>query len=171
MLLMPQLSSYTTGQTMPPMGGMSDSVMDYLHTINLTSDTKRDIANRLLEEVLREEASTKMREQFRLKKDLEHFATFTDNWDGEGGQPLQESSLHNFETLLPLLSVRALCGIDISPENNGTLLITSKTKEAGVNIGNNTYTYYSIVDGQVDGESHLAFDTDKVLEQIEVITL
>lgn len=107
-----------------------------------------------------------MRKQFRLKKDLEYFSTFTENWEGDGGMPLQEAPLQNSEVLLPLLSTRALQGIDISPENNGTLLITSKSREAGVNIGDNTYTYYSVDNGQVNAESQLSFDEDKVMEQI-----
>lgn len=167
--VMPQLRNYNQKHAVPPIGGMYDRVMDYLHTIELSSEMKRDIANRLLEEALREDATAKMKEQFRLKKDLEHFSTFTDDWDGEGGKPLQKESIHNFEALLPLLSVRALRGINISPENNGTLLVTSKIREAGVNIGNHTYTYYSIENGQVEGESQLDYDAEHVLEQIENI--
>ena len=167
---MPQLRNYNQGQALPPSVGAFDSVMDYLHTVNMTSDLKRIVANRLLEEALREEASIKMEEQFRLKKELEQFSTFDNDWDGEGGIPLREASLRNFELLLPLLSVRTLRGIDISPENNGTLLVTSKVKEAGVNIGDNTFTYYLIENGKVEGESQLTFDTDRVLEQIERLT-
>lgn len=167
---MPQLRKYEQGQTLPPSVGAFDRVMDYLHTVNMTSDLKRTVANRLLEEVLREEAGIKMEEQFRLKKELEHFSTFGNDWDGEGGIPLREASLRNFELLLPLLSVQALRSIEISPENNGTLLVTSKVKEAGVNIGDNTFTYYSIENGKVEGESQLTFDTDRVLEQIERLT-
>lgn len=164
---MAQLGSYGQGQAMPQVGRAFESVMDYLHTINLSSDAKKIIANRLLDEALREEASVKMREQFRLKKDLEHFSAFDADWDGEGGVPLQKASLRNFEILLPLLSARALQGIDVSPEGNGTLLITSKSKEAGVNIGDNTYTYYFVENGQVTGESQLVFDVDQVLTRIE----
>ena len=166
---MSQLGGYNQGQAIPSGGMVFDSVMDYLHTVNLSTDAKKVIANLLLDEVQREEASTKMKEQFRLKKDLEHFSAFARDWDGEGGMPLQEASLHNFEELLPLLSAHALQGIDVSPENNGTLLITSKLKEAGVNIGDSTYTYYSIENGQVNGESLLPFDVNKVLEKIENI--
>lgn len=162
---MSQMGNYSQGQVAPQV--VFDSVMDYLHAANLSSDAKKVIANLLLDEAIREEASTKMREQFRLKKDLEHFSTFAEDWDGEGSVPLQEASLQNFELLLPLLSARALQGIDISPENNGTLLITSRLREAGVNIGDNTYTYYSVDNGQVNGKSRLTFDADKVLEQIE----
>lgn len=162
---MPQLRKYEQGQTLPPSVGAFDRVMDYLHTVNMTSDLKRTVANRLLEEV-----GIKMEEQFRLKKELEHFSTFGNDWDGEGGMPLREASLQNFELLLPLLSVQALRSIEISPENNGTLLVTSKVKEAGVNIGDNTFTYYSIENGKVEGESQLTFDTDRVLEQIERLT-
>lgn len=164
---MSQLGNYCQGQAAPQVRVVFDNVMDYLHTMNLSSDAKKVIANLLLDEALREEASIKMREQFRLKKDLEYFSAFAEDWDGEGGMPLQEASLQNIELLLPLLSVRALQGIDISPESNGTLLITSKSREAGVNIGDNTYTYYSVDNGQINGESQLPFDADKVLAQIE----
>lgn len=108
-------------------------------------------------------------EQDRLKKDLESFSAYKENWDGEGGLPLTEKVIHNFETLLSQMSARSLQHIDIYPENNGSLLIMSRTQEAGVNIGDETYTYYVTHGGQVEGESHLAFMVEDVLDKIEII--
>jgi hypothetical protein len=108
----------------------SDAVMDYLHTLVLSTDTKRLVGNLLVKEAMREEAHTKMAEQYRLKKDLDYFSTFKKDWDGEGGLPLSESVIHNFESLLPFISAKALQHIDVYPESNGSLLIMSRSKEA-----------------------------------------
>lgn len=151
------------------MPASSDAVLSYLHTLVLTPETKKSIGDMLVREAMREEAHTKMMEQYRLKKDLELFSTYQENWDGEGGLPLSENVINNFESLLPLISTSSLQHIDVYPENNGSLLVMSRTQEAGVNIGNETYTYYYIKDNKVIGENHLKFVVDKVLEKIEEI--
>lgn len=147
----------------------SDAVMDILHELVLTTDTKRVVIDLLGKEVEREDARLKMAEQYRLKKDLDLFATYEENWDGEGGHPLTSQVIQNFESLLPLISTKALQNIDVYPENNGSLLIMSRTQEAGLNIGNDAYTYYVIHDNKISGESHLEFSVDAVLEKIEEI--
>ena len=144
-----------------------DVVMTYLHSLNMTAETKRSVGHSLMDEARREDARLRMREQFRLKKDLELFATYKDNWDGDGGLPLSEDVLHNFEELLPYLSSNCLLQIDIYPENNGSLLVMWRNKEAGINIGSNTYTYYQTNGDEVEGKSHLPFSVDDVLETAE----
>jgi hypothetical protein len=42
-----------------------------------------------------------------------------------------------------------------------------RDKEAGINIGSTTYTYYQTVGDQVSGESHLPFDVDDVIQKAE----
>ena len=147
----------------------SDAVMAYLHTLLLSTDTKRLVGDLLMKEAMREEARIKMTEQYRLKKDLELFSAYKEDWDGEGGLPLNEDVIRNFESLLPFISTKALQHIDVYPESNGSLLVMSRIKEAGVNIGNDSYTYYIINDNKVEGESHLAFVVDDVLKRIEEV--
>lgn len=147
----------------------SDAALAYLRTLVLTTDDKRTVADSLFREAMREDAQAKMGEQYRLKKDMELFASYKDNWDGEGGLPLTEQVIQNFECLLPLISTTSLKHIDVYPENNGSLLILSRTQEAGLNIGNDTYTYYITHGTEVTGESHLAFTIDDVLNKIEEI--
>ena len=146
-----------------------DAVMTYLHSINMTIETKHSVGKSLVNEAKREDAQTKLQEQFRIKKDLDLFATYKENWDGEGGLPVSTEALKNVESLLPYLSSRCLLQIDIYPENNGSLLIMWRTKEAGINIGNDTYTFYQINDNEVDGKSHLPFNIDDVIETAEKI--
>ena len=143
--------------------------MAYLHTLLLSTDTKRLVSDLLMKEVMREDARIKMTEQYRLKKDLELFATYQEDWDGEGGLAISKEVIHNFESLLPFISAEALQHIDVYPESNGSLLIMSRTQEAGVNIGNDTYTYYITNGNKVDGKSHLAFSIDDVLAKIEEV--
>ena len=142
-------------------------VLAYLHSINLTTETKRDLGYKLMDEAQREDASIRMREQFRIQKDLELFFFFFENWDGENGLPVNTKALRNMESILPFLSSRCLMQIDIFPENNGSLLIMWRDKEAGINIGSDTYTYYSVSGKEVSGESHLPFNVDDVLEKAE----
>ena len=146
-----------------------ENIMAYLHSINLTTEIKRSVGHSLVDEAMREDAGIKFREQFRLKKDLELFATYKDNWDGEGGKPLNPKVILNFESLLPLLSSRCLLQIDVCPENNGSLLLMWRNKEAGINIGSSTYTYYQTDGDKVNGESHLPFSIDDVIAKAEKI--
>ncbi|MBQ3784444.1 MAG: hypothetical protein II838_13565 [Lachnospiraceae bacterium] len=146
-----------------------EGIMAFLHSINLSTETKRSVGHSLMDEASREDAGIKLREQFRLKKDLELFETYQDNWDGEGGKPLNPDVVLNFEKLLPLLSSRCLTQIDVCPENNGSLLLMWRDKEAGINIGSTTYTYYQTNGSEVSGESHLPFNIDDVLKQAEKI--
>ena len=144
-----------------------EAVMAYLHSINLNVETKRDLGQRLMEEARREEASIKMREQFRIQKDLEIFSSYKENWDGEHGLPVGVNAMRNMEAILPFLSSRCLSQIDVFPENNGSLLMMWRNKEAGINIGGETYTYYYTHGQEVIGESHLPFDIENVLETAE----
>lgn len=144
-----------------------ENIMAYLHSINLSTETKRSVGNSLIDEAMREDAGIKFREQFRLKKDLELFATYKDNWDGEGGKPLDHNAISNFEAVLPLLSSRCLLQIDVCPENNGSILLMWRNKEAGINIGSSSYTYYQTNGNEVSGESHLPFNVDDVIEKAE----
>lgn len=146
-----------------------EAVMAYLHSVNMTAETKRSVARRLQDEARREDASIKMREQFRLKKELDLYATYEQDWDGEGGLPISMEALSNVEALLPFLSSRCLLQVDLYPESNGSLLIMWKNKEAGINIGSSTYTYYETKGNKVNGESHLPFDVDDVLEKAELL--
>lgn len=146
-----------------------DSVMLFLHSANLPTETKRSVGQRLIDEAIREDASIKLREQFRLKKDLDVFAAYSENWDGEGGKPLSHEVIQNFEMLLPFLSSRCLSQIDVCPENNGSLLLMWRDKEAGINLGKTTYTYYQTDGDTVNGESHLPFNVDDIIKKAEKI--
>ena len=90
-------------------------VMAYLHSINMTAETKRSVGHQLMDEAMREDARIKMHEQFRLKKDLDLFSSYQLDWDGEGGLPLNPDAIHNFEALLPFLSSNCLLQIDLFP--------------------------------------------------------
>lgn len=102
---------------------------------------------------------------------MELFETYKDDWDGEGGKPLNPEVILIFEALLPLLSSRCLLQIDVCPENNGSLLLMWRNKEAGINIGSTTYTYYQTIDDKVSGESHLPFNVDDVIQKAEKLAV
>ncbi len=147
-----------------------DDVMNYLHGIRITSEDKRSIGEMLIKEALREEAIVRMNEQYRLMKDMEIFAAYKDNWDGEGGYPLTEQVKRNFDVLLPNLSPKCLRRIQISPESNGTILIECTNQEAGVNLADNNYSFYIIQGNHVSGENNVPFDVDTLTEKLEELT-
>lgn len=98
----------------------------------------------------------------KLLQMLYTFQEYTNGWDGCEALPLQPLSVNNFRGAISLCSDSDLSGWQLSPEANGTIMLTYKDGSAGVNIGDETYSYFQIADGSLMGESNLAFNPDTV---------
>lgn len=83
-------------------------------------------------------------------------------WDGAEALPLQPLSVNNLRGAMSLCEDSALSGWQLSPEKNGTLMLTAHDGNAGINIGDATYSYFKIVDDTVSGESNIAFNPNSV---------
>ena len=99
-----------------------------------------------------------------LKISFQDFQRYKHGWDGEDAMPLTEQVKDNFRQVLSLAEKSSLANIRIFPEDNGALSIEAINCQAGLSIGNNTYSYYNIVKGHTHGEDDLAFTPEAVCQ-------
>ena len=77
--------------------------------------------------------------------------------------------VENFNLLLDRIDKRLLKGLTIFPETNGTLLIESTKREAGISLGDKGFSYYEIEGKTVKGKDDLPFSVEAVIEAISKI--
>lgn len=101
-----------------------------------------------------------------LQIDFQDYQHYEKGWDGEEALPLTPKVIDNFKEVLKSGDRETLSGIRIFPEDNGTLLIESKTSSAGLSLGNDTFSHYVIVNGHALGENHVPYSPQAVLQVI-----
>ena len=79
---------------------------------------------------------------------LKTYQGYEKGWDGEQASPLTEKVVSNFSHVLETIDKKLLEGITIFPEVNGTLMIDSTRREAGISLGDDKFSYY-VIDGDV----------------------
>ncbi|MBQ3656116.1 MAG: hypothetical protein II956_04610 [Bacteroidales bacterium] len=103
---------------------------------------------------------------------LDKFLTYSkygEKWDGENAVPLTEKVKNNFSELLNKIDKKLLSGMTIFPEINGTLLIDSTIKEAGICLGNDTFSYYITENDVISGQDNIPFTVKKLIDTIKKI--
>lgn len=105
----------------------------------------------------------------KLMQTLYTFQEYSSGWDGGSALPLQPLCVNNFRGVVSLCEDSELCGWQLSPETNGTLMLTNRDGKVGINIGDATYSYFKISDGELSGESHVAFNPNTVADIIKDI--
>lgn len=116
---------------------------------------------------LKEDASTDDVNKEKLMQTLYTFQEYVNGWDGNNALPMQPLCVNNFRGAISLCEDSELGCWLLSPETNGTLMLTKKDGNAGINIGDATYSYFQINDGNVSGESNIAFSPDAVADIIK----
>lgn len=81
---------------------------------------------------------------------------------GEEALPLTEQVKDNFRQVLGVAEKSSLANVRIFPEDNGALSIEAINRQAGISLGNDAYSYYTIVDGHVSGEDNVQFSAESV---------
>lgn len=132
----------------------SDEVIDFSE---LLSFELRPVYQRRLEEV---EAVNS------LKIDFQDYQRYQKGWDGEDALPLTQEVIGNFRQVLRCADNTSLSCIRIFPDDNGTLIIESKFEQAGLSLGNDTFSQYRIVDNHVQGNDHQPFTPESVARVI-----
>lgn len=107
----------------------------------------------------------------KLLQTLYTFQEYTNGWDGNSALPLQPLCVNNFRGVISLCEDSELGGWQLSPETNGTLMLTNKDGNVGINIGDATYSYFKISNGELSGESHVAFNPNTVADIIKNIAV
>ena len=97
-----------------------------------------------------------------LLKKLNTYKSYAAGWDGEDARPLTSRVVENFSLVLEKVDKRLLQGLTIYPEINGTLLIDSTKREAGISLGDKSFSYYEIDGDVVKGKDDIPFSADAV---------
>lgn len=153
-----------------------------MNTINLSAEIFRELGNiadneSYLEKVLRfikslkkDRATASVRGSVytSLLEQLSDFQEYEAGWDGFGALPLNKTVVKNFKNVLAKASDDVLTGWYLSPETNGTLLISRTDENAGINLGIHELSYFVITDGgEVNGENHVKYSTRNLLETLK----
>lgn len=100
---------------------------------------------------------------------LKTYQGYGKGWDGENASPLTEKVISNFSYVLENIDKKLLEGITIYPEVNGTLLIDSTRREAGISLGDDKFSYYEIDGDTVKGENGIPFTVSALTDVIKRI--
>ncbi len=104
-----------------------------------------------------------------LLERLSDFQEYEAGWDGDNALPLNHLVVKNFKSLLQESTDSDLLGWTLFPLSNGTLLLQHKRRKSGINIGSNGFSYYTIQNGEAQGENHLDFSPQAVLDIMKQI--
>jgi len=100
---------------------------------------------------------------------LKTYQRYGKGWDGENASPLTKKVVSNFCRVLETIDKSLLEGITIYPEVNGTLLIDSTRREAGISLGDDKFSYYEIEGDTVKGENGIPFTVSALTNVIKRI--
>lgn len=78
--------------------------------------------------------------------------------------------VENFNQVLNQIDKHLLQGLTIYPETNGTLLIDSTKREAGISLGDQRFSYNEIEDDKVTGQNSIPITAEALTEVIARIT-
>lgn len=106
---------------------------------------------------------------YELIKKFNTYKEYQEGWDGENAVPLTKKVVDNFNLMLEQLDIKMFQGLTIYPETNGSLLIDSTKREAGISLGEQKFSYYVISDDKVTGENSIPFSVKAISEVISMI--
>lgn len=105
-----------------------------------------------------------------LLKRLSDFQEYEQGWDGDNARPIHRNVVKNFKQVLEHCSDSLLTGWTIFPAANGSLLMEYKPREAGINIGKDDFSYYSLHNGQIKGENGQPFTATAVIDTMRQLS-
>ncbi len=138
-----------------PMTSYND-VMSYLHSIRISEEVKRSVAQRLMEEVTGKNLSKAFAR-------LEHLILLKDDWDGYGGRKISYQVIDNLRQVLLISDDKDWENWMISPEPSGTLALQSKEHIASISVGDEEFSYYSCRGNQEDWADDVKFEPNTFL--------
>ncbi len=118
------------------------------------------------------EAKTSSRIEYsRLIKQLSDYQEYEYDWDGDGASPLEKESVKNVKKVLEEADDELLKGWWLSPERNGSVLLSSYKGNSDIQIGKSKVTYFiKHSNGELEGESLVRFSVKKVLSVMKKIS-
>ncbi len=102
-----------------------------------------------------------------LLRQLSDYQELQANWDGEGALPLEQKSTQNLKKILEKTEDRYLNGWHIEPDTNGTILLVSDDGISVINIGNETFSFYTEKAGQFSASEARPFSQNEVIDLLK----
>jgi len=99
----------------------------------------------------------------RLYQRLLQVSKLQQGWDGYNALPVNSQVIDNMHVVLDNCDSTQLQGWQIFPEINGTILLQNSVRRAGINLGDNTFSYFIIKGNNVDGDDSKAFSVSLFL--------
>lgn len=137
-----------------------DAVMGYLHSIPMTSPTKKLVYHQLQMEVSDEHRIT-------LEKRLREIATLTKGWDGYDGVPVRKATIKNMGQLFASCKASELADWSLAPTPNGTLLL--ERQEAAISVASKEFSYYAEQKNRYMEANHCEYSLDALRKTIQHI--
>lgn len=137
----------------PALANCSTSYTDammMIHTMHLSKEDKERVARRLLLETTEKNLSNAFDR-------LEHFSILEPGWGGEGSFPVSRRVIRNLKNVLLISDDVDWENWMLSPEPTGAVSLQSKKRRSSISVGDEEFSYYTKLDGQRQGKSHIAF--------------
>ena len=94
---------------------------------------------------------------------LDYLSTLKEGWDGFYAKPMQCEVLARMKELLKSVNIYDLDKWVIFLDLDGNLYLDSKSKDAGINIYGDSFSYF-YEDEVLYGENHIVFSADKLIK-------
>ena len=132
--------------------------------VQLVLKLKHSLAQKLDEDAVADVASQTA--YYDILKKWNTYKGYAQGWDGEEASPLTPQVVDNFNQVLNQIDKRLLQGLTIYPETNGTLLIDSTKREAGISLGDQRFSYYVIEGDKITGQDGIPFTPEAFAQVI-----
>ena len=139
----------------------TDAMM-VIHTMHLSREDKERVGRRLVLETTEEHLSNAFDR-------LEHLSMLRAGWGGEGYMPVSRQVINNLRNVLLISDDRDWESWMISPEPNGAVGMQSKKSRSSISIGAEEFSFYTRINGQRQGKSHVAFTPGTMLSVMREI--
>jgi hypothetical protein len=138
-----------------PMTSYAD-VMGYLHSIRMSREDKAKVARRLTVEVTQSALAD-------AYERIDYLSTLRKGWDGHGALPISQRVLRNIKAVLMISDNDDWQNWAISPDGNATIGLQSTVHKTLISLGALEYSYFSMLGGKPQGESHIPFTPEGLL--------
>ena len=108
-------------------------------------------------------------EKSRIKVALDKLSYLKAGWDGLEALPVSKGVLTNVSRLLSISLNQDWRDLLIEPNINGTVIVRSISRMAGINIGVDAFSYYKKEGKNITGRDGLAFSADAVLSVMRIL--
>lgn len=104
-----------------------------------------------------------------LYRKLRDISSLKQGWDGYNAAPVNKQVIDNMLVVLANCDGSQLNGWNIFPEVNGTILLQNYPRRAGINLGDNSFSYFWMNGNQVNGDDNHPFSASIFINVLKKI--